>query len=151
MAAPSGSTRTPSMVTPRSSAAERRLDTDEPPAVAHQRHRLLLEHGAVGDGLPARGRLGGEVGTEAAHELLVRDASQPGDPPAPLESELDDVAADRAGGAGHEQGAPLAVAEDVHELDARGSALSGTVAASTRSRSSGTTATSAAGSTSCSA
>ena len=64
-----------------------------------------------------RGRLGGEVGAEAAHELLVRGAGQPGDPPAALERERDDVPADGAGGAGHEQGAALAVAEDVDELE----------------------------------
>ena len=61
----------------------------------------------------------GEVGAEAAHELLVRRAGQAGDPPAALERERDDVPADRAGRAGHEQGAALAVAEDVDELERR--------------------------------
>ena len=54
---------------------------------------------------------------EAAHELLVRGPGQPGDPPAALERELDDVAADGAGRTGHQQGAAFAVAEDVDELE----------------------------------
>ncbi len=60
--------------------------------------------------------MGGEVGAEAAHERLVLGPGQSGDLPAAVLGERDDVAADGAGGAGHEQVPASAVAEQVDQL-----------------------------------
>ena len=76
-----------------------RLHADEGPAVADQREALLLEHGAIGDGVPAGRGLGGEVGAEAAYELLVLGPGQSGDPPAAVLGQRDDVAPDGTRGA----------------------------------------------------
>ena len=104
-------------MTPRSSAgAAARLHADEEAAVADQRDALLLEHGTVGDRVPAGRGLCGEVGAEAAHELLVLGPGQSGDPPAAVLGERDDVAPDRACGPGHEQAPASAVAEQVDQL-----------------------------------
>jgi hypothetical protein len=75
-----------------------RLDTDEEAAVADQRDSPLLEGGTVADRVPAGCGLDGEVGAEPTHELLVLGPRQPGDPPATVLGERDDVPPDRARG-----------------------------------------------------
>jgi hypothetical protein len=75
-----------------------RLDTDEEAAVADQRDSPLLEGGTVADRVPAGCGLDGEVGAERTHKLLVLGPRQPGDPPATVLGERDDVPPDRARG-----------------------------------------------------
>ena len=92
------------------------LHADEDAAVADQREALLLELGAVGDRVPAGRGLCGEVGAEAAHELLVLGPGQSGDPPAAVLGEREDIPADGARGSGHEQAPASAVAEQIDQL-----------------------------------
>ena len=84
-----------------------RPNADEPPAVADQGEALFLHHRAVGDGVPARLGVRGEIGAEAADELLVLGSGESRHLPAAVRRERRDVRPDRAGRPGDQQ--PVAV------------------------------------------
>ena len=68
-----------------------RPDADECPAVADQGEAPLLQHRTIGDRVPARLRMRGEVGADAADELLVLGPGQTGHLPAAVLCERGDI------------------------------------------------------------
>ena len=117
MAAPSGSTRTPSMVTPRSDAGgnDGWTPTNRPPSRTSATAcswstaaSATVSQPVVGSAVKSAPRPRTNSSSAARASPVTRQPRS--------SASCDDVAADGAGGAGHEQGAALAVAEDVDEL-----------------------------------
>jgi hypothetical protein len=88
-----------------------RPHADEGPAVADQCEAALMQHRTIGDRVPTRLGVRGELDTEAADERLVLGAGQSGRLPPAVPRERGDVSADRASRPGHQQ--PVSVTRGV--------------------------------------